>query len=133
MPGTLGSAVGLFLYLPAFLMPPRWSWLLALGETALFCALALLAVPPVLRASGRADPGFVIVDEVAGMLLALAFLEPDFAYLLVAFALFRLLDIFKPYPVNLLERLPGAWGVLMDDLAAGVLAGVLSILVMRLA
>ncbi|MEW6756659.1 MAG: phosphatidylglycerophosphatase A [Acidobacteriota bacterium] len=133
MPGTLGSAVGLFLYLPAFLMPAEWSWLLALGETILFCALTLLAVPPVLRASGKADPGFVIVDEVAGMLTALTFLEPDFTYLLVAFALFRLLDILKPYPVNRLERLPGALGVLADDLAAGALAGVLSILVMRLA
>jgi len=57
---------------------------------------------------------------------------PDFVRILLAFLLFRLLDIFKPWPINRLERLPGAWGVMADDLFAGLLSGLLSILIMRL-
>jgi phosphatidylglycerophosphatase A len=52
---------------------------------------------------------------------------------MLAFGFFRLLDIFKPFPVNRLEGLKGVWGVMADDVAAGLLAGLLSILVMRLA
>ncbi len=133
MPGTVGAAVGLFLYLPAFLLPPRTGWILALAEMAVLLALAFLAVPPVLAASGQRDPSFVILDEVAGMLAALAFLDPEFPYLLIAFLLFRLLDVFKPFPIATLERLPGTLGVMADDLLAGALAGILTIVVTRLA
>lgn len=133
MPGTVGAAVGIFLYLPAFLLPPRTGWLLSLGEIAVLVALAFLAVPPVLAASGKSDPSFVILDEVAGMLAALAFLDPEFPYLLIAFVLFRLLDVFKPFPISALEKLPGTLGVLADDLLAGALAGILTIVVTRLA
>lgn len=133
MPGTVGAAVGIFLYVPAFLLPPRTGWLLALAEIGLLVLLAFLTVPPVLAASGKRDPSFVIVDEVVGMLAALAFLDPEFPYLLIAFLLFRLLDIFKPFPISALERLPGTLGVLSDDLFAGALAGILTIVVTRLA
>lgn len=133
MPGTVGAAVGLFLYLPAFLLPPRTGWLLALGEMAVLLVLAFLALPPVLSAAGKQDPSFVILDEVCGMLAALAFLDPEFPYLLIAFLLFRLLDVFKPFPISALEKLPGTAGVLADDLLAGVLAGILTIVVTRLA
>lgn len=132
IPGTLGALVGVFLYLPAFLMPAEWVFALPLAELAIVLLLAALAVPRVLRATGVADPQFVVIDEVAGMLCALCMASPDFVRILLAFVLFRLLDIFKPWPVHRLESLPGAWGVMADDVAAGLLAGVLSILVMRL-
>ena len=95
-------------------------------------ALSALAVPRVLRATGLKDPQFVVIDEVAGMLCALCSWRPDFVRILLAFVFFRLLDIFKPWPIHRLEHLPGAWGVMADDLVAGLLAGLLSILVMRL-
>ncbi len=133
MPGTVGSLVGVFLYLPAFLMPGEWVLLLPLAELALVLLLAAFAVPPVLKATGVADPSWVVIDEVAGMLCALSLVTPDFGRILLAFLLFRLLDIFKPWPINRLEHLPGVWGVMADDVAAGFLAGLLAVILTRLA
>ena len=133
MPGTMGSAVGLFLFVPALLLPKAYAMAVGSAELLAVLVLGALAVPPVLRASGLRDPGFVVIDEVAGMLAALAFWPPDFVHLLLAFVFFRLLDILKPFPINRLERLPGAWGVMADDLAAGALAGLFAYLAMRLA
>lgn len=132
MPGTIGAMVGLFLYLPAFLMPEGQALLLALGELALVLVISAVGVPPVLKATGVKDPSFVIIDEVAGMLCALCITSPDFVQMLLAFGFFRMLDIFKPFPINRLEALPGAWGVMADDVAAGLLAGLLSVLVLGL-
>lgn len=132
MPGTVGALVGVFVYLPAFLMPREWVLILPMAELAAILLLSAVAVPRVLRASGLQDPAWVVIDEVAGMLCALSMAVPDFMRILLAFLLFRLLDIFKPWPINRLERLPGAWGVMADDLFAGLLAGLLSILIMRL-
>lgn len=133
MPGTIGAAAGIFLYLPAFLLSERGAFIFVLTELVIILVLAAIATPIVLRASGQTDPSFVVIDEVAGMLSALAFLSPDFLYLMLAFVFFRLLDILKPYPVNRFEELPGTWGVMADDIVAGILAGMLSILVLRIA
>lgn len=131
MPGTIGALVGVFLYIPAFLMPEGAAVFLALAELAAVFVLAALAVPRVLKATGLRDPSYVVVDEVAGMLCALSLVSPDFIRVMLAFGFFRLLDIAKPFPVGRLERLPGTWGVMADDAAAGVLAGLLTLLVMR--
>jgi len=64
----------------------------------------------------------VVIDEVAGILLALCLVRPTLVHLVAAFLLFRLFDIWKPFPVGRLERLPGAWGVTADDLMAGLYA-----------
>lgn len=129
-PGTAGSLAGLLLYLPAFWAGDLW-WAVAAGELAAVLALSALAVPPVLRASGIRDPQFVVIDEVAGMLVALAFFPPNPVGAGAAFLLFRLFDVAKPFPVGRLERLPGAWGVMADDLAAGLFAGASVLLGMR--
>jgi phosphatidylglycerophosphatase A len=117
-PGTFGSAVGLLLWLAL----PDIHWLQL---------LAILVVSVVGIWSGsvaedhfeRRDPGQVVIDEVAGMMVTLAF-NPvtGFAWLAAAFVLFRASDIIKPFPVNRLERLPGGLGIMADDLAAGVYA-----------
>ena len=92
----------------------------ALAAGVLAATLAgLWAVP---RAGGDADPGWVVIDEVAGMWLTmLALPGPSPTGLLVAFGLFRLLDIAKPWPVGAIDRLHGAVGVMGDDLAAGAI------------
>lgn len=78
--------------------------------------------------SGRKDPGKVVVDEVAGQFIALIpvpfMLEPAWWAMILAFILFRLFDIVKPYPARKLESLPGGLGIMADDLIAGVYAGV---------
>ena len=67
-------------------------------------------------------PGFVVIDEVAGQLFALIAIPADWKHALLAFLLFRLLDITKPWPIRRLERLQGGLGIMLDDVAAGLLA-----------
>lgn len=112
-PGTWGSAAAL----PLALLPPWGIALAALG-------LAVLGTWAVARLpDAEADPGWVVVDEAAGMALALALAPAGWGWALLAFALFRLLDILKPGPVGWMDRQPGALGVMGDDLVAGALAG----------
>jgi phosphatidylglycerophosphatase A len=81
---------------------------------------------------GRPDPGRIVVDEVCGQLVALAFLPGGWLPVGLSFALFRFFDIIKPWPVRRLERLPGGWGIMADDIAAGLAAAVLTRLALLL-
>jgi phosphatidylglycerophosphatase A len=75
------------------------------------------------------DPGKVVVDEVAGQMIALLplslFAVSSKAWIIISFILFRLFDIFKPYPARRLEALPSGQGIMMDDLVAGAYAAVI--------
>jgi phosphatidylglycerophosphatase A len=96
--------------------------------------VALIGIPAgtvVERESGRQDPGFVVIDEVAGQWVALAIAPIDAGHALLGFVLFRLFDIVKPWPVRRLERLHGGTGIMLDDLGAGVY-GLLVMLVVRI-
>ena len=119
-PGTAGSAVGLalFLLLRAVGAGP-------VGDVA--AVLALLAAGVwasslAERHFGREDPGPVVVDEVMGMIVTLALLPVSITGALVGFAVFRVLDVVKPWPANRLELLGGGLGIMADDLMAGVYA-----------
>lgn len=111
-PGTWGSAAVLPLA-----AAPVWAPLLA---ATLFTVAGLWAVARLPEA--ETDPGWVVVDEAAGMSLALAFADGLFAAA-IAFSLFRAFDIGKPGPVGWLDRRGGTMGVMGDDLLAGFLAG----------
>ena len=114
-PGTCGSAVALVIYL---LLP----------DLATFEWIALLVVlfPISVYAStaGEAewgpDPGPVVIDEVIGFFVSAAFLPQSILVGVAAFFGFRALDILKPSPAREAERLPGGWGIVLDDIAAGV-------------
>ena len=99
----------------------------ALAATTLVAALlvTLIGIPAstiTAREAGREDPGFVVIDEVAGQLVALIPMRPDWKHAVIALVLFRLFDIFKPWPIRRLEELPEGTGIMLDDIAAGVLA-----------
>ncbi len=96
---------------------------LRLGVLGAFAVLALFAVRFALQRLRRRDPREVVADEWLGMWSAFAIVPSDAVGEGVAFLLFRLLDVLKPWPVSRLERLRGAFGVIADDLAAGLLAG----------
>ena len=118
-PGTWGSLLAAVL---GAVLLEGGRWPLALG-VGLATAAGLWAIP---RAGGDADPGWVVIDEVAGMWLAMLPLARAYPLaILVAFLLFRLLDITKPGPIGRLDRIPGRVGVMADDLAAGAAAAVL--------
>jgi len=85
-------------------------------------ALGVPAASIAARESGRHDPGFVVIDEVAGQWITLLFSPADWRHGVIALILFRLFDITKPFPVRRLERLPAGWGIVFDDVAAGLYA-----------
>ena len=121
-PGTWGSLVAL----PALLLGREGLLLLAL----LVGALGWVAVLDVLKGREAEDPGWIVVDEAAGMLLALAGLPEGAGWLgaAAAFALFRGFDIVKPWPVSWADGLHGATGVMLDDILAGAIAAALLLL-----
>jgi phosphatidylglycerophosphatase A len=128
-PGTWASLATALLWLgTARTLHPSPNALLAilLIAVALAIALGVPAATIAERASGRHDPGFVVIDEVAGQSIALLFCPPDWRHATIAFALFRLFDIVKPFPIRRLERLPAGWGIVFDDVAAGLYALVVS-------
>jgi phosphatidylglycerophosphatase A len=105
---------------------------LAIGTAIVAAVVTLIGIPAasiVERESGRQDPGFVVIDEVAGQLTALIFAPADVGHVLLAFALFRFFDILKPPPVRQLERLHGGLGIMVDDVAAGVYALLVALIV----
>ncbi len=118
-PGTFGSLPGLAI---AWALGGAWrGWALPLAAAA--AALAgIWAADRVVRALGVEDPGFIVVDETAGQLVALLFLPPTVPVLVAGFVLFRVFDIIKPPPARGLERLAGGLGIVADDLAAGAWA-----------
>lgn len=121
-PGTWGSLAAL---------PPaaaiHWAggpWALGLAGVAV-AGLGIWACQRYLLGES-ADPPEVVIDEVAGQWLALVPLALDPLHYLAGFAAFRLFDTLKPWPIRRLERLPGGWGVMLDDVAAGLAAGLLA-------
>ena len=131
-PGTWGSVGALLLwalYVWAF-HPPALALLLVLvGGIVVSIALGVPAATIAARESGRHDPGFVVIDEVAGQWIALLGCPADWRHGMIALILFRLFDITKPFPARQLERLPAGWGIVFDDVAAGLYAwGVASLL-----
>ena len=79
------------------------------------------------------DPQPVVIDEIVGMWISLLLIPPETIYILAAFVLFRLFDVIKPFPARQAELLPGGWGIMLDDLFAGIYAniGVHGILIAR--
>jgi phosphatidylglycerophosphatase A len=122
-PGTWGSAATVLLWwLLGQRIAPTWQpWTAAL----LALAVVLVGIPAatqVARASGRKDPQFVVIDEVAGQLITLIAAPIAWQSLLLGFILFRAFDIVKPPPVRQLERLSEGVGIVVDDVAAGLYA-----------
>jgi phosphatidylglycerophosphatase A len=84
-----------------------------------------LAASRVARDTGKKDPGLVVVDEVVGMWVTLVGLPFGAVTAAAGFVLFRIMDVAKPWPARDLEELPGGWGIMADDVAAGIYAHLL--------
>ena len=131
-PGTYGSiaALGLW-YAAAHAFHPAAATL-AIATTIAAVAATLIGIPAatiVARESGREDPGHVVIDEVAGQLIALIVMRPDWQHAVIALILFRIFDIWKPWPIRRLEALPEGTGIMLDDVAAGVLALIVGLVI----
>jgi phosphatidylglycerophosphatase A len=131
-PGTWGSVAAVLLWAAGSMAchPSAHTQLVGmLIWIACSIGLGVPAATIVARESGRKDPQFVVIDEVAGQWITLLFSPVDWKHALIGLALFRLFDITKPFPVRQLESLPEGWGIVFDDVAAGLYAlGVASLL-----
>ena len=138
-PGTWGSAVGVGIYLIA-----AWifktaegtsgttkvlfasTWAIVAFLLAAYCLLGIWASSRAIPLLGNEDPSEAVVDEVMGQLITFCFIPfgLSWPFILAGFLLFRLFDIWKPYPIRNLEVLPGGLGICADDIVAGVFAGI---------
>jgi len=148
-PGTLGSLVGICLYLTlrAFLFSVFFQARFNANLLQIYYAIITLELLAILvvaivgiwaatrteKLSGKKDPGKVVIDEVAGQMMALTVIPMDVRSgwsILLAFLLFRFFDIVKPYPARRLEALEGGLGIMADDIVAGLYAAILLALIL---
>lgn len=128
-PGTAGSLVGLAFYL---LIPGFHGWIM-LAAVVFFFFVGVWTAAEIEKTEGH-DAGLITIDEVVGMWISLLFL-PDvglWKIVITAFFLFRIYDIVKPFPAGRSQRLPGGWGVMVDDVFAGIYANITLQIVFRL-
>jgi len=118
-PGMVGSVAGVALFWAVRLAHSFWL------EAVVLIAVTLVGVVAASEAESkyqRRDPGHVVIDEVAGMLLTLLAVPVGVGGVMIGFVAFRVFDIVKPFPARQVEALPGGWGVMVDDLVAGLYA-----------
>jgi phosphatidylglycerophosphatase A len=130
-PGTAGTLLGLFIFLLIQPIGPSVALLLVL----LFLGVSVYAIHQALPSfPGGKDPSEIVIDEIVAILLILFLLPQSIFWWGGGFLLFRFFDITKPFPIRLLERLPGGWGIMADDLMAALYAlGALKAIQMGLA
>jgi phosphatidylglycerophosphatase A len=136
--GTFGTAVGVLIYF----IPGVESPAILLSLVVIITVVGAITAAQVARVEGHKltktaelakekfqggehtepDPSIVVIDEIAGMLVSLLFLPKTWLVILIAFFAFRFFDIVKPYPARQLERVPNGWGIMLDDVVAGVYA-----------
>jgi phosphatidylglycerophosphatase A len=122
-PGTVGAAVGLVVVVVLQHLPLNRTGLgavVSLVAAGIF-ALGIWAAGRAENFFGRRDPSQVVIDEVVGqMVTLLARPDASWKFLLLGFALFRFFDVVKPFPAGRAEHLPGGWGIMTDDVVAGI-------------
>jgi phosphatidylglycerophosphatase A len=131
-PGTWGSVAAILVWAAYVRLahPTPHALLIALIVGVVLCiGVGVPASTVVARQAGHEDPQMVVIDEVAGQWIALLFSPFDWKHGLIALILFRVFDVTKPFPARQLENLPQGWGIVFDDVAAGLYAlGVASLL-----
>jgi phosphatidylglycerophosphatase A len=122
-PGSVGAAAGEAAVVALSRLPIATVWVSVWAgiAAALIFTLGVPAATGAERHFGRKDPGHVVIDEVVGqMVTLLAHPRPGWKGLVAAYLLFRLIDVIKPFPARRLEHLKAGWGIMLDDVAAGV-------------
>jgi len=125
MPGTFGSLISLPIGYIILKLFGFWIFILII---TLLLAISYYAITEYLIAKKSKDPKEIIIDEFIGQFIALIFIPDTILGLLASFLLFRFFDITKLYPVNKAEKIPGAIGVLADDVVAGLMAACIIII-----
>lgn len=119
-PGTVATAAGIGLI---FVIHGNWPVYIAV-----LAALFVIAIPVCTyleKESGRKDPGILVIDEVVGVMVSLLGLPLTWPVAIIGFFLFRAFDMFKIYPINKFEALPGGLGIMLDDVMAGLYTNII--------
>ena len=134
-PGTMGSLAATIVAYPMAILAVKLFGDIRFNPLFLIASLIVFfgAIPFVNKAmkdTGTEDPGWIVIDEVCGIFMTFALVNPYIIQdspttLLVGFALFRFFDILKPLGIHRFEKFPEAWGVMADDLLGGIYAGIL--------
>jgi phosphatidylglycerophosphatase A len=127
-PGTAGSLIAVLL---VYFLSPFPVWIFILVLIILFFA-GVYTGTQIEKEKGH-DPSLVVIDEFVGMGISLLFLDKDWRFYLIAFILFRFFDIVKPPPINLSQKLTGGYGIMIDDVLAGLYALILTHLIVYFA
>jgi len=129
VPGTFGSifGVGLFYLLKGATSVTYFLFIFGI------ITLGLITCGRTERLLKEKDPGCIVIDEVAGILIALSFMPYDFKIILLSFLIFRILDTLKPFPAGRLQHWRGSVGVLADDLIAGIYTNIVLQIILKLA
>ena len=127
-PGTAGSLIAVLL---VYFLSPFPVWIFILVLIILFFA-GVYTGTQIEKEKGH-DPSLVVIDEFVGMGISLLFLDKDWRFYLIAFILFRFFDIVKPPPINLSQKLAGGYGIMIDDVLAGLYALILTHLIVYFA
>lgn len=128
IPGTFGSLAGILIY---YLV--KDSSLTYMMATIILVFSGLLVCGPAEQVFAKKDPKYVVIDEVLGMLISLLFIPYQLRFVVMGFILFRMFDTIKPYPVRRIEELRGAWGIMGDDIVAGIYTNIVLQIVVRFA
>ncbi|MEE9913156.1 MAG: phosphatidylglycerophosphatase A [Deltaproteobacteria bacterium] len=118
-PGTAGTLVGIVICSLCYPL----TWPLRVLFVVAISAVSIYVAGQAETLYGKTDDQRIVIDEIAGVQVAMLPVEITVLHLCMAFVLFRIFDIWKPFPVNRLQNLPGGWGVVADDLGAGIYAG----------
>lgn len=127
-PGTVGSLLGLFLYW----VVPGSNAVYSLAGISLLFLIGVWAATQVEKETKIQDNSIIVIDEIVGMLITVALFEKKLIWVILGFFLFRFFDIVKLFPAKSAERLPSGWGVMMDDVVAGIY-GVLTLRLIQVA
>ena len=118
-PGTMGTLVGVVICLLCFPLP----WPMRLLIVIALSALSIYVAGRAEKIYQKKDDQRIVIDEIIGIQITMLPVTITVLRLCVGFVLFRIFDILKPFPLGNLQRLPGGWGVVIDDVAAGIYAG----------
>jgi phosphatidylglycerophosphatase A len=127
-PGTVSS---IFALATLFLFPSM-SVYIQIYSAVILITIAIISADFMVKESGFSDPSFIVIDEFAGMWVAMIGIPRLFIPALISFFLFRLFDIWKPFPIRSSQDLKGGCGVVVDDVLAGVYAMVLNYVILRI-
>jgi phosphatidylglycerophosphatase A len=119
VPGTMGTLVGVVICFLCLPLPP----ILRLLFVLTLLALSFYVAGQAEKIYHKKDDQRIVIDEIVGFQVTMLPVAITVLHLCVGFVLFRVFDILKPFPINNLQRLPGGWGVVIDDVGAGIYAG----------